>query len=101
MSRKKAKKPVRKKVGVVEVRRVPAAFDDVFPVEVAQKGFSSWPFPARPAEDETPPAAGGSGNRGEGEIRSEEEDFEDIDADLKDLVTAKRSKALPAALIFC
>jgi hypothetical protein len=40
MSRKKSKKAV-KKVATVEVRRVPAAFDDVFPVEIAQKGFSS------------------------------------------------------------
>jgi hypothetical protein len=55
---------------------------------------------ARPAEDETSPAAGGSGNREDGEIRSEEEDFKDIDADLKDLVTTKRSKALPAAFVF-
>jgi hypothetical protein len=45
MSRKKAKKAVKKKVEAVEVRRVPTAFDDVFPVELAQKGFSSWPFP--------------------------------------------------------
>jgi hypothetical protein len=43
MSRKKSKKAV-KKVAAVEVRCVPAAFDDVFPVELAQKGFSSWPF---------------------------------------------------------
>jgi hypothetical protein len=44
MSRKKDKKAVKKKVEAVEVRRVPAAFDDDFSVEVAQKGFSSWPF---------------------------------------------------------
>jgi hypothetical protein len=43
MSGKKSKKAVTK-VAAVEVRRVPAAFDDVFPVELAQKGFSSWPF---------------------------------------------------------
>jgi hypothetical protein len=54
----------------------------------------------QPAEDETSPAASGSGNRKDGEIRSEGEDIEDIDADLKDLVTAKRSKALPAAFVF-
>jgi hypothetical protein len=58
------------------------------------------PETARPAEDEISPAAGGSGNCEDGEIRSEEEDFEDIGADLKDLVTAKRSKALPAAFVF-
>jgi hypothetical protein len=44
MSRKKAKKAVKKKVEAVEVRRVPAAFDNDLPVELAQKGFSSWPF---------------------------------------------------------
>jgi hypothetical protein len=43
LSRKKTKKAV-KKVATTEVRRVPAAFDDDFPVELAQKGFSSWPF---------------------------------------------------------
>jgi hypothetical protein len=52
------------------------------------------------AEDETSPAASGSSNREDGEIRSEEEDIEDINADIKDHVTAKRSKALPAAFVF-
>jgi hypothetical protein len=33
-----------KKVATAEVRRVPASFDDDFPVELAQKGFSPWPF---------------------------------------------------------
>jgi hypothetical protein len=58
------------------------------------------PWTAQLAEDETSPAASGFGNREDGEIRSEEEDIEDIDADLKDLVTAKRSKALLAAFVF-
>jgi uncharacterized protein YktA (UPF0223 family) len=40
LSRKKMKKVV-KKVVTAEVRRVPAAFDDEFPVELAQKRFSS------------------------------------------------------------
>jgi uncharacterized protein YktA (UPF0223 family) len=43
LSRKKTKKAV-KKVAATEVRRVPVAFDDDFPVELAHKGFSSWPF---------------------------------------------------------
>jgi hypothetical protein len=43
LSRKKTNKAV-KKVAAAEVRRVPAAFDDDFPVELTQKGFSSWPF---------------------------------------------------------
>jgi hypothetical protein len=58
------------------------------------------PGTSQPAEDETSPTAGESGNREDGEIRSEEEDIKDINADLKDLVTAKRSKALPAAFVF-
>jgi hypothetical protein len=48
----------------------------------------------------TSPAASGSENREDEEIRSEGEDIEDVDADLKDLVIAKRSKALPAAFVF-
>jgi hypothetical protein len=44
MRHKKAKKAV-KKIVSSEVRRVPSAFDDDFPTELAQKGFSSWPFP--------------------------------------------------------
>jgi hypothetical protein len=43
LSRKKTKKAV-KKVAAAEVRCVPAAFDDDFPTELTQKGFSSWPF---------------------------------------------------------
>jgi hypothetical protein len=62
--------------------------------EVQEPGIAQLP------EDDTSPAASGSGNREDGEIRLEGEDIEDIDADLKDLVTAKRSKALPAALVF-
>jgi hypothetical protein len=55
---------------------------------------------SQPAEDKSSPPAGGFGNREDGEIGSEEEDMEDIDADLKDLVSTKRSKALPAAFVF-
>jgi hypothetical protein len=46
------------------------------------------------------PAADGSGNREEGELGSEGENIEDVDADLKDLVSAKRSKTLPASFVF-
>jgi hypothetical protein len=45
-------------------------------------------------------AADGSENREEGEIGSEGENIEDVDADLKDLVSANRSKALPASFVF-
>jgi hypothetical protein len=50
---------------------------------------------AQPPGHNTSPAASGSENREDGEIRSEGEDIRDVDADLKDLVAAKRSKALP------
>jgi hypothetical protein len=40
MSRKKAKKAI-KKIVAAEVRRVPSAFDDDFFTEPSQKGFSS------------------------------------------------------------
>jgi hypothetical protein len=43
MSRKKAKKAVRKVVAT-EVRRVPSAFDDDLFAEPSKKGFFSWPF---------------------------------------------------------
>jgi hypothetical protein len=43
LSRKKTKKVV-KKVVTAEVRRVPTTFDDDFPLELAQKDFSSWRF---------------------------------------------------------
>jgi hypothetical protein len=36
----------------------------------------------------------------EGELGSDGENIEDVDADLKDLVSAKQSKALPASFIF-
>jgi hypothetical protein len=58
------------------------------------------PGTSQPAEAKSSPTAGGSGNREDGEIGSEEEDMEDIDTDLKDLVSMKRSKALPAAFVF-
>jgi hypothetical protein len=45
-------------------------------------------------------SARGSGNHEEGEVRSEGEDIEDVDADLKDLVASKRSKSLPSSFVF-
>jgi hypothetical protein len=51
-------------------------------------------------EDNTSPTASRSGNREHGENRSEGEDIGDVDADLKDLVSAKRSKPLPASFVF-
>jgi hypothetical protein len=41
-----------------------------------------------------------SETREEGEVGSEGEDLENVEADLKDLVTAKRSKSMPASFVF-
>jgi hypothetical protein len=46
-----------------------------------------------------------SGNREDGEIRSEdrsgaEEELADVDADLRDLITAKSSKSYPPSFVF-
>jgi hypothetical protein len=41
-----------------------------------------------------------SESREEGEVRSEGEDLEDIDADPKDLIAVKRSKSMPASFVF-
>jgi hypothetical protein len=53
---------------------------------------------AQPSEEN--PSADGSENREEGEIGSEEENIEDVDADIKDLVSVKRSKPLPPSFVF-
>jgi hypothetical protein len=41
-----------------------------------------------------------SKTREEGEVRSEGEDLEDVEADPRDLVTAKQSKSMPASFVF-
>jgi hypothetical protein len=55
---------------------------------------------AQPVEDNTSPAASGSENCEDEEIRSEGEYIGDVDADLRDLVSAKQSKALPPSFVF-
>jgi hypothetical protein len=55
---------------------------------------------AQPPEDHTSPAASGSGIREDGEIRSEQEEIRDVDADVKDLIAAKRSGPLPPSFVF-
>jgi hypothetical protein len=55
---------------------------------------------AQPPEDNTAPAASRSENREDGEIRSEGEDIEDVDADPKDLIAEKRSKTLSLSFVF-
>jgi hypothetical protein len=58
------------------------------------------PEVAQPVEDNTSPGVSGSENREDGEIRSEGEDIENVDADLRDLVSSKRSKDLPPSFVF-
>jgi hypothetical protein len=55
---------------------------------------------AQPLEDHTSPAASRSGIREDGEIRSEEEEIENVDADVKDLIAAKQSGPLPLSFVF-
>jgi hypothetical protein len=55
---------------------------------------------AQPPEDNTSPAASGSENREDTEIRSEGEDIRDVDVDPKDLIAAKRTKSPPLSFIF-
>jgi hypothetical protein len=55
---------------------------------------------AHPPEDHTSPSASGSGIREDGEIRSEEEEIGDVDADVNDLIAAKQSGPLPPSLVF-
>jgi hypothetical protein len=55
---------------------------------------------AQPPEYHNYPSASGSGIREDGEIRSEEEEIRDVDADVKYLIAAKQSGPLPPSLIF-
>jgi hypothetical protein len=51
-------------------------------------------------EDDPAPAASGSENHEEGEVRSEGEDIEDVDAEPKDLIAVKQSKSIPPSFVF-
>jgi hypothetical protein len=55
---------------------------------------------AQPPEDQTSPAASGSGICEDGEIRSEKEEIGDVDADVKDLTAAKQLGPLPPSFVF-
>jgi hypothetical protein len=55
---------------------------------------------AQPSETHPSPAASESKSHEDGEVRSDDEDVGDVDTDLRDLVTVKRSKGLPAAFVF-
>jgi hypothetical protein len=61
--------------------------------EIQEPGLAQLP------EGDTSPAASGSRNREDGEIRSEGEDIEDVDADLKDL-GSKAVESSPCNLCF-
>jgi hypothetical protein len=51
-------------------------------------------------EGHSSPAASGSRSHEDGEVRSGDEDVEDVDADIKDLITAKQSGPLPPSFVF-
>jgi hypothetical protein len=55
---------------------------------------------AQPLEVHPSPIVSESKSHEDGEVRSDDEDVGDVDADLKDLVTVKRSKGLPVAFVF-
>jgi hypothetical protein len=54
----------------------------------------------QPPEEEGSPAASGSKSHEEGEVRTDDEDVGEVDADLKDLIAAKQSGPLPPSLVF-
>jgi hypothetical protein len=69
---------------------IPPAGEDIQGIENTQLQEGN-PVPAAAPESE---------NREEGEIRFEGEDIGDVDADLRELIEAKRSKSLPLSFVF-
>jgi hypothetical protein len=55
---------------------------------------------AQPSEEHASPAASRSGIHEDGEIRSEEEEVGNVDADVKDLIAAKQLGPLPPSFVF-
>jgi hypothetical protein len=55
---------------------------------------------ARLPEGHSSPTASGSVTHEDGQIRSEEEEVGDVDADVKDLIVAKQSGPLPPSFVF-
>jgi hypothetical protein len=55
---------------------------------------------AQPPEERASSATSGSGTHEDGEIRSEEEDVGNVDADVKDLIVVKQSGPLPPSFVF-
>jgi hypothetical protein len=72
------------------VAGIPPAGEDIQGIENTQLQESN-PIPVAAPESE---------NREEGEIRSEGEDIEDVDADPRELIAMKRSKSLPPSFVF-
>jgi hypothetical protein len=58
------------------------------------------PETAQLPEGHSSPAASRSRTHENGEIRSEEEEVGDVDADVKDLIAAKQSGPLPPSFVF-
>jgi hypothetical protein len=73
--------------------------------ELAAAGLPAEPEVQDPEIEQLPeehasPAASRSGSHEDGEIRSEEEEIGDVDADVKDLIAAKQSGPLPPSFVF-
>jgi hypothetical protein len=58
------------------------------------------PEVAKPPEGEGYPAASGSRSHEDGEVRTDDEDVGDVDADVRDLVRSRSSGPLPSSLVF-
>jgi hypothetical protein len=52
----------------------------------------------QPSEEHPSPAASKPSSHEDGEVRSDDEGVGDVDADIKDLITAKQSGPLPSLL---
>jgi hypothetical protein len=55
---------------------------------------------AQPPEEEGSPAASGSRSHKDGEVRTDDEDVGDVDADVRDLVRTRPAGPVPPSLIF-
>jgi hypothetical protein len=62
--------------------------------------FVEGPENAPPPEDGGSPAASGSRSHEDGEVRTDDEDVEDVDAGIGDLVKARAGGPLPPSLVF-
>jgi hypothetical protein len=58
------------------------------------------PEGAQPPKEEGSPAASGSRSHEDGEVRTDDEDVMDVDADVKDLIKTRPTGPLPSSLVF-